>query len=243
MPAASLAYVGHYIDHEIVANLGADCQARDHRRRQGDPLRILMTIGGAGAQREFYQAVIEGLADDLARGRVQLLVNAGDHRAQADLLEAGLRARGLAVTAHTDWAETSAWASRAADGFEGHHVFCHQDVFAAVYATNALMRFCDVLMTKPGELAFYPVPKLLVKRVGGHEAWGAIRSAEIGDGTPECPTPAEALRNLRLMVDDPEILASMDRCILAAQAQGTYDGAYRVVDLALNPQGVPHVPR
>ncbi len=44
----------------------------------------------------------------------------------------------------------------------------------------------NVLVTKPSELAFYPVPKLFIKRVGGHEQWGAIHSAEIGDGTLEC---------------------------------------------------------
>ena len=35
----------------------------------------------------------------------------------------------------------------------------------------------DVLVTKPSELAFYPVPKLFIKRVGGHEQWGAVHSA------------------------------------------------------------------
>ena len=53
------------------------------------------------------------------------------------------------------------------------------------------MRCSDVLITKPSELAFYPIPKLMIKRVGGHEAWGAIRAAEIGDGTYECSTDAE----------------------------------------------------
>ena len=42
------------------------------------------------------------------------------------------------------------------------------------------------LLYTSSELAFYPVPKLFIKRVGGHEQWGAIHSAEIGDGTLEC---------------------------------------------------------
>lgn len=233
MPGADLVETGHYIDHEIVSNLPADCGARIRRRNAGEPLRILMTIGGAGAQKEFYRQVIDGLADRLRKGQVQLLINAGDHRAQAQALTDHLAALGLPVETHDDWSRTAAWASTAADGFPGHHVFVHDDVFAAVYSTNVLLRFSDVLMTKPGELAFYPVPKLLVRRVGGHEAWGAIRSAEVGDGTPECPSPSEALRILGLMADEPGALVRMNQAILRAQAQGTYDGAYRVVDLAL----------
>jgi hypothetical protein len=80
-----------------------------------------------------------------------------------------------------------AFADAALDGeVEGIHVFCDSDIFAAVYTTNVLMRACDVLVTKPGELSFYPVPKLMIRHVGGHEVWGAIRAAEVGDSTFEC---------------------------------------------------------
>lgn len=60
------------------------------------------------------------------------------------------------------------------------------------------MRSCDVLVTKPSELAFYPVPKLFIKRVGGHEQWGAVHSAEIGDGTLECRDTGHTLQMLEL---------------------------------------------
>jgi hypothetical protein len=50
------------------------------------------------------------------------------------------------------------------------------------------MRVMDVMITKPSELAFYPVPKIMYERVGGHEMWGAIRNAELGDGTVEVRT-------------------------------------------------------
>ncbi len=50
------------------------------------------------------------------------------------------------------------------------------------------MRVMDVIITKSSELAFYPVPKIMYERVGGHEMWGAIRNAELGDGTVEVRT-------------------------------------------------------
>jgi hypothetical protein len=94
------------------------------------------------------------------------------------------------------------------------------------------MRACDLLVTKPSELAFYPVPKLMIKRVGGHEAWGAVRAAEIGDGTIECDTLPRIQTMMRLVLSEPELLRSMNEAILKAQSIGIYDGAYRVIDLA-----------
>ena len=86
-----------------------------------------------------------------------------------------------------DWEDTKKFAEDALTGdVIGIHGFWHENIFEAVYCTNLLMRSCDVLVTKPSELSFYPVPKLFIKRVGGHEQWGAIHSAEIGDGTLEC---------------------------------------------------------
>ena len=71
------------------------------------------------------------------------------------------------------------------------------------------MRSCDVLVTKPSELAFYPVPKLFIRRIGGHEQWGAIHSAEIGDGTLECRDIPHTLQMIKLFKDDDTTLADM----------------------------------
>ena len=64
------------------------------------------------------------------------------------------------------------------------------------------MRSCDVLVTKPSELAFYPVPKLFIRRVGKHEMWGAIHSAEVGDGTLECRDIPHTIQMLELFLQD-----------------------------------------
>ena len=95
------------------------------------------------------------------------------------------------------------------------------------------MRISDVLITKPSELSFYPVPKLMIKRVGGHEAWGAIRAAEIGDGTYECTTPAETAAMLSLIQHNGDIIVKMCDNIMRARDAGVYDGAYKVVELAV----------
>ena len=112
------------------------------------------------------------------------------------------------------------------------HAFCDSDIFAAVYSSNLLMRCCDVLVTKPSEFSFYPVPKLMIHRVGGHEAWGAIRSAEVGDGTYEVDDTAEVLAMIDAFQAERELVAFMCDRIEDAAATGTYDGAYKVVEIA-----------
>jgi hypothetical protein len=71
----------------------------------------------------------------------------------------------------------------------------------------------------------------MLKRLGGHEAWGAIRTAELGDGTIECDTMDRIQQMLDLMLTEPDILKSMNKHILKAHDAGVYNGAYEVVKL------------
>jgi hypothetical protein len=244
MPAGGLRYTGHYIDHEIVSNIEADTEARLARLRDGKPLRVLLTVGGAGAQGELFRAIIESLLPAAKDRKVCLLVNVGDHRDVLDRLVAAIPGLAGATVHSGNWAETKAFAEAGLSGdMDGVHLFHDPDIFAAVYATNLLMRASDLLVTKPSELAYYPVPKLHLSRVGGHEAWGAIRSAELGDGSVECSSVKETLAMLGLVLGlraagagagrDTEALELMNRNILAAHRAGIYDGAYRAVDIAL----------
>ena len=235
MPADSLVYTGHYIDHELTANAEADCAARLSRKEKGEPMRFLLTIGGAGAQRELFAAVIKHLLPLVWEKRAALYVNVGDYRNVWDELCASLpELSDGAVTHFDDWADTLAFAGSAlTDRVEGVHVFAHKDVFQAVYCTNMLMRSADVLLTKPGELAYYPIPKLFLKRIGGHERWGAIHSAEMGDGTLECEDIPHTLQMVDMFLEDDALLKEMCGCICKNKAQGLYDGAYRAVEIAM----------
>ncbi len=58
-PADALFYTGHHVDHELVENIEADCDARLRRMKAKEPRRFLVTMGGAGAQRELFKAIIE----------------------------------------------------------------------------------------------------------------------------------------------------------------------------------------
>ncbi len=234
MPKTSIAYTGHYIDHELVSNIAVDCEMRKQRASDG-VTRWLMSVGGAGAQKDIFVAIIRKLLPDIAKRRAVLFVNVGDHRNVWEQLMNEIPQMRRLVTEHfDDFEETKRFAGEAYSGdVKGIHAFCHSDIFAAVYSTNLLMRCADVLITKPSELAFYPIPKLMIKRVGGHEAWGAIRAAELGDGTYECSTPAETCAMLSLIQKNGDIVEKMCDNILTAHKSGIYNGAYRAVKLAV----------
>ncbi|PKL24213.1 MAG: hypothetical protein CVV47_10715 [Spirochaetae bacterium HGW-Spirochaetae-3] len=239
MPASDIRLVGHYVDHEIVSNLESDCAARIRRIESGAPRRVLMSIGGAGAQLGLTIGLAKRVVPLVKDGRAALYLNFGDHADAKERFDAAMSAfdpsYGSLVAEHVgNWAEASAFAAGAIDGsVSGVHAFLDTDKFAAVYCTNLLMRSCDVLVTKPSELAYYPVPKLMTRRVGGHERWGAIRAAELGDGTYEVDTEEAAAQALTLMLLEDDILRMQNEAILRNAKIGLYDGCYRVVDLAL----------
>ena len=235
MPEDSLKYVGHYIDHELVANIEEDCARRLARKGEGKPMRFLLTIGGAGAQKEIFAAIINELMPDIKNKKAALYVNIGDYQnVWEDLKNMVPGISDIAKTHFNNWDETRNFCNEALTGdVEGIHLFCHENIFEAVYATNLLMRSCDVLVTKPSELAFYPVPKLFIKRIGGHEQWGAIHSAEIGDGTLECRDIPHTLQMIRLFVEDNTTLKDMCENIVRNKSLGIYNGAYEVVKIAM----------
>lgn len=236
MPKDAVVYTGHYVDHELVSNIGADCAKRIKRMQSGAPKRWLMSVGGAGAQKEIFVTIIRRLIPAIKKEKAALFVNVGDHaNVWQELLREIPEMQPLLHTHFDDFAETVRFSGKAYDGaVTGIHAFCHKDIFAAVYSTNLLMRVSDVLITKPSELSFYPIPKLMIHRVGGHEAWGAIRSAELGDGTYECSTPSETAAMLVLLQKNGDIIEQMCGHIIAAKQAGIYDGAYRAVELAIH---------
>ncbi len=236
-----LIWTGHYIDHELVSNIEADCANRIARAKDGKPIRFLFTIGGAGAQGEFFASIIKTLLPYVKKNKACIYLNCGDYENVWTMLQKMVPefADGsVTIKTHfNNWKEELDFANSAIEGLEtdsgsGVHAFCNKDIFGAVYITNLLMRACDILVTKPSELAFYPVPKLFIRRIGGHEMWGAIHSAELGDGTQECETPEYASAVVKMIMEQPSLIKGMCNCIIDQKKIGTYDGAYKAVKIA-----------
>jgi hypothetical protein len=234
IPAGDIEFTGHYIDHELVSNIDTDCKKRISRIKKKEPRRLLLSVGGAGAQANLIKEIISRNAEKINNGEVILYINTGDHKKIYDILKDHSNKKGIQPVEHTDWKEIQSFAkSILKKDAPGLHLFTHDDIFCAVYTTNLLMRPCDIMITKPSELAYYPIPKLMIQRVGGHEMWGAIRSSELGDGTIECETEELALQALDLMIEEDDLLTMQCEAIMAQHKIGMYNGAYKVIELAM----------
>lgn len=234
MPDGDLFQVGHYVDHELVSNVDQDCDFRIRRLEQHKPVRFLMTVGGAGAGADLYLSMTKHLMQYVKEKKAVLMINFGDHLAMWEHFKKNIPE--IASSCRTffdqypalhDWTETLD-----GDLEPGIYAFCNKDIFEAVYSTNLLMRKCDVLITKPSELSFYPVPKLMMRHIGGHEVYGAVHAQEIGDSTFECTTSRDLCRMIDTLIQDKKILITMCEQIKKLKEQGIYNGGYEVVRLA-----------
>jgi len=233
VPTDALIYAGHHVDHELVENIEIDCAARLRRMKNNEPRRLLLTMGGAGAQRELFKAIIEHCIPLIKKGKVCLFVNLGDHKSNWEWLKTELSQHDELVQPHFNWQETQSFVDSIRDQVaDGLHVFLHDNTFHAVYSTNYLMRVVDVMITKPSELAFYPVPKIFNARVGGHEMWGAIRGAELGDGTIEARSIIQTIQAIDILTEENDLLQLFCACIQKNKSIGIYDGGYKCVELA-----------
>ncbi len=234
IPSDKIFNTGHYIDHEIVSVLKESTEKRLNRIKKNLTKTILMTIGGAGAQSDLYLSLLESRIAMIKQGSERFIINMGDHRGNLGYLLNKLN-QYKDIISIIDGKTTQIDFDKGNINIPetGITVIINDDIFKAVYFTNYLMPDSDLLITKPSELAFYPIPKLMVKRVGGHEAWGAIRSSEIGDGTIECENTPRAIQMLNLILDDKKILTALNQNIEQNHSIGVYNGAYKVVELAL----------
>ncbi len=233
MPESDIKEVGCYVDHELLKDLENDNKKRADRAKGSGPVRILMNVGGAGAGGDMFRAMISHLLPYVDRGEVALFLNTGDHTAVFDSMASLIGKRDDLHIFKDDYDGLKARVEAIRDGdAHGVTLVCDGDIFRAVYATNLLMPVCDLLVTKPSELAYYPIPKLYMKHIGGHEVYGAIHGREFGDSTDEYPTKRSVCEALDTLLRDREIIPHLCEQINKLKAQGYYDGAYRCVRLA-----------
>ena len=195
-------------------------------------MRVLMTVGGAGAGFDMFLSMVKHLLPYIKENKVALFINFGDHKDVYDKMLAKIGDIG-AKTYFDQYNELKELVKEIKEGeASGIYCICNKNIFEAVYSTNLLMPVTDLLVTKPSELAYYPIPKLFMKHIGGHEVYGAIHGQEFGDSTFECPTKKEAAMMLDRLIADKEILIHVCHQIDKLKDQGYYDGAYECVKLA-----------
>lgn len=239
VPADRLILAGGWIPKDMVDNIDADCNRRIERAKAraqgGAKLRLLIPVGGAGAQKTFVTNFVSTLKAHVLSGKVELLLNAGDHEHMRTAFLEAIKVIGVQYDLVEDKKGVDAFCEAARAGKplkQPITLFAFKDYFPAVATTDLLGRVTDVLCCKPSELAFYPVPKLMIRRVGDHEAYSALRASELGDGTLELREVEDAMAYVKLMIDGPELLTQMNDCIKTNCKAGLYNGCKKAVELA-----------
>ncbi len=236
IPEDQLKMVGCYVDHELLVHLEEDNRLRRERIRQGKPIRILMTVGGAGAGFELFLAMVRHLIPLVEQKKVMLLINFGDHLSVYEKMRKKLGELSFTTFFNTYDALKDYVSSIREQDASGLVAVCNEDLFQAVYSTNLLMPVCDLMITKPSELAYYPIPKLFMRHIGGHEVWGGIWGSQMGDALPECPDAKSANAMLDRVVSDCELIPHLCDRIDEMKEKGIYNGAYECVRLATQKQ-------
>ena len=233
IPEDQLKMVGCFIDHELLVDLENDNKRRKERIKNGKPLRILMTVGGAGAGFDMFLAMVKHLIPYVKENKVALFINFGDHVNVYNKL--CKKIKGIETKNYfNQYQDLKKFVETIKEGdASGIYAIYNKDIFEAVYSTNLLMPVTDLLVTKPSELAYYPIPKLFMRHIGGHEVYGAINGQENGDATPECPTEKEANAMLDRLISDKELIPHMCDQIDELKKNGHYNGAYECVKLAV----------
>lgn len=234
VPEKDLAIAGHWIPRDLVEGIPDACARRTARRKAGKPLRIIVPVGGAGAQRKFIVNMVGALSGLVKEGKVQLFLNAADHEHMKTAFVGALDANGMEYDTVTDMNGVREFKENMLTGEPSKNVtlFTYDDYFTAVATTDILCNVADVLAVKPSELAFYPIPKLMIRRVGDHEAYSALRASELGDGTLEVREVPEAVKYVKLFLTT-NLLEVMNKSIDANNKIGVYDGCKNAMRLAL----------
>ncbi|KAG7344580.1 hypothetical protein IV203_022588 [Nitzschia inconspicua] len=240
VPAEELRLAGHWCPAQLVNNIEADCTRRIERAIASPmkPRRLLVPVGGAGAQKTFINSMIEAIQDWIKGGQLQLFLNAGDHKHMKTAFIEVLDKCQLDYEMVTDTQGVRDFQKKLLnpknEPDKAITLFAFDEYFPAVATTDMLCRVADVLVCKPSELAFYCIPKLHIRRVGDHEADSARRAAEAGDGSLEAREVSEAMRYLELILQQPpDLLISWNEAIIENNKIGTYDGCKNVVAWAV----------
>lgn len=236
IPESDLYEVGHYIDHELVSNVEEDVAKRIARIQRDEPRRILMSVGGAGAGQKLFLEMMKHLIPYVKEKKAALFLNFGDHKTVYDYLCKQIPSFDKEVTNFFDeYDKLNEFVSKMDNEVvEGIYCIYNSNIFEAVYSTNLLMRKVEMLITKPSELAYYPVVKVMMRHIGGHEVYGAINAQELGDSTFECPDKKSMNEMLDRLLTDDELLIHLNKQIIKLKQEGIYNGGYEVVKLAVN---------
>lgn len=238
VPKENIAVAGHWVSEDIVSNAVTDSENRVRRIDANKCRRFLIPIGGAGAQKGYVLDLIRLSKKHLLNKKAVFWINTGDHTKVLKAIEEFLIVQKIPYLSINVWEDLIQFIGRHPLRSEDHennppvvlfHFPSHTEAFSA---TDRLIRVSDVLVTKPSELAFYPIPKLFIRRVGDHEAASVVRSLELGEGTVECREASHAKELIHIFTESDDLLLRMNESVIRNTLEGIYNGSKAAVEMA-----------
>lgn len=240
VPKENLEIAGHWVSKDVALNAAKDSSYRISRIEKKQPLVFLIPVGGAGAQRSYLTDLITLAKENLKSKSFYFLINTGDHEHIFNHFVGLLEKYQIEFGTIRSWKEVLDFQEEYK--LEKNpkelpypillfHFKSHAEAFSA---TDLLIRTVDVLVTKPSELAFYPIPKLFIRRVGDHEEKSALYSLELGEGTVECREPEHAIDLMKVFINNKDILLRMNDCVIDYSKKEIYNGSKKAVEIAMN---------
>ena len=228
---------GHWADRRSAEGIHTDTARRMKRIHSKAVRRLVIAIGGAGAQATFVIELLAALQPGMAAKTWHVVLNCGDAKeTQTRIQAAAATLRGVDVQVLDTWDPISQiWAKDNEEQSCALTLVCVNDRTQAIATTDILIPRSDMACFKPGELAFIPAPKLLIRRVGAHEAASAVRAAELGDATAELRTKEDFEKTIHL-VETTDLLSQMNRAVVANEDH--YMGCKRICHLLQQNNGV-----
>jgi hypothetical protein len=176
---------------------------------------------------------VAALAPMVKFGKVQLLLNAGDHAHMKQAFEEVLHQVDLEYSIVPDMAgQEIRQDSATQEPDKNVTLFAFDEYFTAVATMDILCNVSDVLACKPSELPFFPIPNLMIRRVGDHEQFFALRASELGDGTLEARGIEDCLEYVKLFMNK-ELLTSKNEAIVKNNQIGIYNGCKNAIRIGL----------
>jgi hypothetical protein len=237
VPRENLSVAGHWVSEDILTNAVTDSEDRVRRIDSKKARRFLMPIGGAGAQKGYILDLIRITKEKLLDKKFFYWINTGDHSKVLTAIEEYLIFQKIPYLTIRSWEDLELFIKRHPLHSEDNDVsppivlfnfVSHTEAFSA---TDKLIRISDILITKPSELAFFPIPKLFIRRVGDHEAASVLRSLELGEGTVECREPMHAKELIHIFTESDDLLLRMNESIIKNTLEGVYSGSKNAVEM------------
>lgn len=237
VPKENLAVAGHWVSEDIVKHTVGDSENRIRRLDERKKRRFLIPIGGAGAQRSFVQDLILLAKKALLDRDYHFWINTGDHTKVLNGFEEFLNQQNIPYKTLLTWDELLDFLADhplkedERDKTPSVVLFNFPSHTEAFSATDKLIRIADILVTKPSELAFFPIPKLFIRRVGDHEAASVTRSLELGEGTVECREAKHAFELVEIFGYSTDLLHRMNERVIKNASDGIYSGSKFAVEM------------